>query len=626
MMLVNVKSALYGIQAVLPHFRARGRGQIINISSMLGRVPLASFRSAYSASKHALNALTANLRMELRVSHPGIAVSSVHPGIVATEFGLRALHGGVDSRQLPSAQSAGRRGRGHRRRHRTAARRRLYVPRRQADGGRVLRRRGHGGRRAGADAAAPVEVAASLHFRRRRVNKAADERSHLRPRPDGRCRSRSTWCSRRPAWRCRCFMVIADVLWTAHAATPTTSSWRKRLAKGTAILFAVGAVSGTVLSFELGLLWPRFMGTFGEIIGLPFALEGFAFFTEAIFLGIYLYGRDRISAAAAPLRGRGGGVCGALSAFFVTLVNACMNLPAGFGRAAARPRTFDPAGGDVQPAVAAPDGARAALVLPGHGVRAGGRSTRLFLLRDPRERCTARRSASRWRVRRCADGALQPLSGTLGASARARSSPLKLAAAEAHFHTERGARPSESAACPTPTAARSTAPSRSPAGSRSSRTDDLDARGAAGSTRSRATTGRPSRRRTWPSTPWSARARRWRCSRSGGGARACAGAACPTARWFLPRGGGRRGPARPRRARGRLVVTELGRQPWIVRGALRTARRGDAVPLPGGAVLDVHARLRLPRRRRRLPALRQLVAARHARRSGPAPGGSADAD
>src|SRR5215470_9517576 len=72
MMLVNVKSALYGMQAVLPHFRARGRGHIINISSMLGRVPFAPIRSAYSAAKHAMNALTANLRLDLRPAFPDI--------------------------------------------------------------------------------------------------------------------------------------------------------------------------------------------------------------------------------------------------------------------------------------------------------------------------------------------------------------------------------------------------------------------------------------------------------------------------------------------------------------------------------------------------------------------------
>ncbi|MEZ4220547.1 MAG: SDR family oxidoreductase [Polyangiaceae bacterium] len=106
MVLVNVKSALYGMQAVLPHFKQRGRGHIINVSSMLGRVPFAHFRSAYSASKHALNSLTANLRMELQAEYPGIQVSSVHPGVVATGFGLSALHGGVDSRKFPGAQSA----------------------------------------------------------------------------------------------------------------------------------------------------------------------------------------------------------------------------------------------------------------------------------------------------------------------------------------------------------------------------------------------------------------------------------------------------------------------------------------------------------------------------------------
>lgn len=104
MMQVNVKSALYGMQAVLPHFRERGRGQIINVSSMLGRVPYVAIRSAYNAAKHALNALTANLRMELRAELPDVHVTCVMPGVVATDFGLNALHGGMDSRALPQAQ------------------------------------------------------------------------------------------------------------------------------------------------------------------------------------------------------------------------------------------------------------------------------------------------------------------------------------------------------------------------------------------------------------------------------------------------------------------------------------------------------------------------------------------
>lgn len=105
MMLVNVKSVVYAVRAVLPHFKARGRGQIVNVSSVLGRRPWATFRSAYSGAKHFLNAYTAMLREELRESHPGITVSLVSPGVVATEFGVNAVHGGPDSRTLPGAQS-----------------------------------------------------------------------------------------------------------------------------------------------------------------------------------------------------------------------------------------------------------------------------------------------------------------------------------------------------------------------------------------------------------------------------------------------------------------------------------------------------------------------------------------
>jgi len=96
----------------------------------------------------------------------------------------------------------------------------------------------------------------------------------------------------------------------------------KRWARGTAILFAVGAVSGTVLSFELGLLWPRFMQWAGAIIGMPFSLEGFAFFTEAIFLGIYLYGWERLSPRAHLTAGVIVAASGALSGIFVVIANA----------------------------------------------------------------------------------------------------------------------------------------------------------------------------------------------------------------------------------------------------------------------------------------------------------------
>lgn len=93
MMAVNVKSALYGMQTIVPHFIERGKGHIINVSSFLGRVPLATHRSAYNAAKAALNALTANLRADLASKHPGIHVSLVMPGLVSTEFAGHAIGG-----------------------------------------------------------------------------------------------------------------------------------------------------------------------------------------------------------------------------------------------------------------------------------------------------------------------------------------------------------------------------------------------------------------------------------------------------------------------------------------------------------------------------------------------------
>lgn len=106
MMTVNVKSVLYGMQAVLPHFEARGRGQIINVSSVLGRIPFATIRAAYAASKHFMNALTASFRAEVQAKHPDIMVSLFSPGVVQTDFGKNALHGGPDSRSFPNSQTA----------------------------------------------------------------------------------------------------------------------------------------------------------------------------------------------------------------------------------------------------------------------------------------------------------------------------------------------------------------------------------------------------------------------------------------------------------------------------------------------------------------------------------------
>jgi NAD(P)-dependent dehydrogenase (short-subunit alcohol dehydrogenase family) len=101
----NTRSVLHGMQVVVPHFKARKQGVLVNISSMLSRVPFATFRAAYSASKAAVNSLTESVRFELARTHPNIRVVLVLPGVVATEFGNNAVGGGPDSRTLPGAQS-----------------------------------------------------------------------------------------------------------------------------------------------------------------------------------------------------------------------------------------------------------------------------------------------------------------------------------------------------------------------------------------------------------------------------------------------------------------------------------------------------------------------------------------
>jgi cytochrome d ubiquinol oxidase subunit I len=121
-------------------------------------------------------------------------------------------------------------------------------------------------------------------------------------------------------------MVIAEVAWLRTKDVEYLALARRWL-KGTAVFFAVGAVSGTVLSFELGLLFPRFMERAGPVIGMPFSLEGFAFFTEAIFLGLYFYGWEQLSPRVHLACGAVVALSGLLSAVFVTLVNAWMNSP-----------------------------------------------------------------------------------------------------------------------------------------------------------------------------------------------------------------------------------------------------------------------------------------------------------
>lgn len=211
----------------------------------------------------------------------------------------------------------------------------------------------------------------------------------------------------------------------------------RKLAKGTAILFAVGAVSGTVLSFELGLLWPDFMGTYGEVIGLPFALEGTAFFTEAVFLGIYLYGRERISPGLHLFSGVMVALSGAASAFFVTLVNAFMNHPAGFTPGPGGPVNVDPVAAMFSPGWQHQT-AHTLLACYQASAFAMAGIHAFVLLRHPGA-AFHRKALSVALPLACISALLQPLVGDLSAKQIAHHQPVKLAAAEGLFETQRGA-------------------------------------------------------------------------------------------------------------------------------------------------------------------------------------------
>ena len=211
----------------------------------------------------------------------------------------------------------------------------------------------------------------------------------------------------------------------------------KRWAKGSAILFAVGAVSGTVLSFELGLLWPRFMELAGPIIGIPFSLEGFAFFTEAIFLGVYLYGWDRISRRAHLTAGVIVALSGAASAVFVVMVNAFMNTPAGFAMQGGQIVRIDPIAGMFNPSTIqqALHMLLASYAATGFGV--AGIHAAIVLRRG--DIALHRHALTLALLIGVPAAMLQPLSGDFSARNVAKWQPIKLAALEGHFDTERGA-------------------------------------------------------------------------------------------------------------------------------------------------------------------------------------------
>jgi cytochrome d ubiquinol oxidase subunit I len=231
-------------------------------------------------------------------------------------------------------------------------------------------------------------------------------------------------------------MVIAE--WR-HVRTgePGYLDLAKRWTKGAAILFAVGAVSGTVLSFELGLLWPEFMRFAGPIFGMPFSLEGFAFFTEAIFLGLYLYGWDRISRRAHIASGVIVALSGVLSGIFVVIANAWMNSPTGFdmvdGRAVnIRPFAAMANAGAFPQTLHMTLAAYAATGLAVAGIHA------IQILRG-RGSSFHRRALGIALTIGAPAAILQPISGDISARYVARAQPVKLAALEGQFATERGA-------------------------------------------------------------------------------------------------------------------------------------------------------------------------------------------
>ncbi|MDO8644023.1 MAG: cytochrome ubiquinol oxidase subunit I [bacterium] len=231
-------------------------------------------------------------------------------------------------------------------------------------------------------------------------------------------------------------MVIAEARWL-KTGEEVWLSLAKHWAKGATVLFAIGAVTGTLLSFELGLLWPRFMEFSGGIIGLPFALEGFAFFTEAIFLGIYLYGWKRISPRAHWVAGVAVSISGAASAFLVVLANAWMNAPTGFDLVNGKPVNIDPIAAMLNPASFSQTlhMILAAYVATGFAV-AGLHA--FLLLRQPRN-LFHHKALSVALMMGGVALCLQMVSGDISARDVARRQPIKLAAMEGQFETEKGA-------------------------------------------------------------------------------------------------------------------------------------------------------------------------------------------
>jgi cytochrome d ubiquinol oxidase subunit I len=228
------------------------------------------------------------------------------------------------------------------------------------------------------------------------------------------------------------FMLIAEGLWL-RTRKPEYLSLARTWSKATGLLFAVGAVSGTALSFELGLLWPRFMAFSGSLIGAAFALEGYAFFVEAIFIGLYLYGWDRVPERIHWLCGIPVAVSGVASGILVVSANAWMQQPVGFQLVGGQAVNVDPIHALFNPAwaVMAVHATIACYVATAFGVGSVYAWGWLRGHRDERQRLALRMALAVAVV----VAVLQPISGDFNARFLTTGQPTKLAAMEALFKT-----------------------------------------------------------------------------------------------------------------------------------------------------------------------------------------------
>lgn len=232
------------------------------------------------------------------------------------------------------------------------------------------------------------------------------------------------------------FMAVSHYKWLKtndEVYKNLTKAW----SKGVAIFFATGAVSGTMLSFELGLLWPKFMDHAGPIFGMPFSLEGTAFFIEAIALGFFLYGWNKLNRWFHWFTGMVVGVSGLASGILVVAANAWMNSPAGFDFINGQYLNIDPIQAMFNKAwfSQALHMCLAAFTATGFAV-AGVHA--LMILRD-RNAAFHLKAFKIAAIFACIGALLQPLSGDISAKDVAKRQPAKLAAMEALYKTERPA-------------------------------------------------------------------------------------------------------------------------------------------------------------------------------------------